>query len=239
MVVGGDIGPLYTTLHQCSEVCSRYVFRCYYFNGGDCLFIFLDGTLSFYDLSPRPTRNDPVIGGDTIGSCPDNGLCVSGLLRDSELGPVESPYTSNVVHAWSSAEKVVITYTYASSGTYNFRHINLFFYHIPTLGIGLPNIEIFVIEGSTATSLPYYITDNEDLTPEDSGRRDVTLSFLDGGQTSRAYRIEFDFESTNVQWLVLSEIIMCQLPATGKYVRIYYDAICIPPPSPSALQGKH
>ena len=68
-----------------------------------------DGTLTFYGLSPRPTRNDPVTDSDTIGSCSE--LCASGLLRDSELGPVESPYTSNVVHAWSSAEKVSITYT--------------------------------------------------------------------------------------------------------------------------------
>ena len=157
-------------------------------------------------------------GGDTIGSCSGNiELCTSGLLRDNELGPVESPYTRDVVHAWSSAEKVIITYTYASSGTYNFRHISLFFYHIPTLGIGLPKIELFASGGGT-TSLPYYITDNEDLSPEDSGRRDVTLSFLSGGQTSRTYRMEFDFEGTNVQWLVLSEIIMCRLPAAGMYM---------------------
>ena len=154
-------------------------------------------------------------GGDTIGSCSGNiEICASGLLRDDELGPVESPYTSNLVHAWSSAEKVIITYTYVSSDTYNFRHIGLFFYHIPTLGIGLPKIELFASRDGT-TSLSYYITDNEDLSPEDSGRRDVTLSFLSGGETSQMYRMEFDFEGTNVHWLVLSEIIMCDLPAAG------------------------
>ena len=29
--------------------------------------------------------------------------------------------------------------------------------------------------------------------------------------------MEFDFEGTNVQWFVLSEIIMCDLPAAGMY----------------------
>ena len=83
------------------------------------------------------------------------------------------------------------------------------------MGIGLPNIE--VILGISA--LPYFMLDNEDLTREDNGRRDVTLSLVNAvplALASDTYIMDFSFENTNIEWLVLSELTMCDQPLEGK-----------------------
>ena len=56
----------------------------------------------------------------------------------------------------------------------------------------------------------YYITGNENISQQDSMRHNVLLS-LTSVESTRFYRIQFDFENTDVEWLVLSETQHCSL----------------------------
>ena len=56
-----------------------------------------------------------------------------------------------------------------------------------------------------------FLTGNGDITQQDSMRRNVVLS-LSSVESTRIYRIQFDFENTDVEWLVLSETALCDLP---------------------------
>ena len=140
-------------------------------------------------------------------------------LVDGELGAVmSSGVTSSMVHAWSrSTGRVEITIEFDRAVLSSpIQHFNLFFYNIPSMGIGLPNIKLF---GGAATPLPYFLTGNQDISQDDDGRRNVTLSLINVSPLVkplvRVYRVEFDFNDADIDWLILSEVILCNEPNGG------------------------
>ena len=164
-----------------------------------------------------------------IDNVDDNAVysCIPGgatnvPLVDGELGAVmSSGVTSSMVHAWSrSTGRVEITITFNRDVLSSpIRHFNLFFYNIPSMGIGLPNIELFA--GTTSTTpLPYFLTGNQDISRDDNGRRNVTLSLINVlvSPLVRVYRVEFDFNDADIDWLILSEVILCNEPNGGMSV---------------------
>ena len=185
--------------------------------------------LLLYSLSPRPSSDPQSREDDTLGSCAFNGAdsayeCFGSAqkLTDGVLGSVGS-YNSTIVHAWSrAAGRIVVSYLYGALNEGSLRHFNLFFYNIPSMRIGLPNIEI--LTGSMSTPHPYRITGNGDITPDDNGLRSVTLSVV-SPNPSRTLRLVFTFEDTNIDWLVLSEIIMCPQPRAGMCV--FVCVLCV------------
>ena len=62
----------------------------------------------------------------------------------------------------------------------------------------------------------YHIFGNDDITQEDNMRRQILLSLRSTG-SSRSYTLQFDFENTDVVWLVLSETRLCRFPLQGMY----------------------
>ena len=190
------------------------VLKCYLFVIN---FVPLAAGLGSYALNRSPSSSgDPLAGGNTVGGCVnDNGVyrCIPRgstvvQLVDGELGAVMSSNVNNsTIHAWSrSTGRVEITYTFIDS--LSIRNFNLFFYNVPSMGIGLPNIELFA--GTTSTTpLPYFLTGNQDISRDDNGRRNVTLSLLEQSQSIRFYRVEFDFADTDIDWLILSEMVLC------------------------------
>ena len=80
------------------------------------------------------------------------------------------------------------------------------------MGIGLPSVTLY--RGSTEVG--YHIFGNDDITQEDNMRRQILLS-LRSTSSSRLYTLQFDFENTDVDWLVLSETRLCQFPLDGTY----------------------
>ena len=90
--------------------------------------------------------------------------------------------------------------------------MNLYFYSITSMGIGLPSVTVY--RGSTVVE--YHIFGNDDITQEDSMRRQILLS-LRSTSSSRSYTLQFDFENTDVDWLVLSETRLCRFPPQGIY----------------------
>ena len=59
---------------------------------------------------------------------------------------------------------------------------------------------------------------NDDITQEDNMRRQILLS-LRSTSSSRSYTLQFDFENTDVDWLVLSETRLCEVPFQGMYIK--------------------
>ena len=181
---------------------------------------------SFISISPRPSANDPLTGGDTLGArCgelsnqPNMVQCLAlstpplPPLIDGDLGPEGANYTNTMVHAWHrSTGTVTIEYTFDSSSSTAIRHINLYFYSITSMGIGLPSVTVY----RDSTVVEYHIFGNDDITQEDNMRRQILLSLRSTGSTRR-YTLQFDFEDTDVDWLVLSETRLCETPFLGMY----------------------
>ena len=90
--------------------------------------------------------------------------------------------------------------------------MNLYFYSITSMGIGLPSVTVY--RGSTAQVVEYHIFGNDELTQEDNMRRQILLS-LRSTSSSQFYTLHFDFENTDVDWLVLSETRLCEFPLQG------------------------
>ena len=74
-------------------------------------------------------------------------------LIDGDLGPEGTIYTNTMVHAWHrSTGTVTIEYTLDIST--EIRHMNLYFYSITSMGIGLPSVTVY--RGSTVHGgIPY------------------------------------------------------------------------------------
>ena len=181
---------------------------------------YIGSDFSFIDISPRPSVSDPLTGGDTIGvRCAEKSNMVQCVARssplpplvDGDLGPEGTNYTNTMVHAWHrSTGTVTIAYTYDSENSPAIRHVNLYFYSITSMGIGLPSVTVY--RGSTVVE--YHISGNNDITQEDNMRRQLLLS-LRSTSSSRFYTLQFDFENTDVDWLVLSETRLCKFPIQG------------------------
>ena len=140
-------------------------------------------------------------------------------LINGDLGPEGTNYTNTMVHAWHrSTGTVTIAYTYDSGNSPAIRHVNLYFYSITSMGIGLPSVTVY--RGSTAQVVEYHIFGNDDITQEDNMRRQILLS-LRSTSSSRLYTLQFKFENTDVDWLVLSETRLCRPPSQGTYINTH------------------
>ena len=183
-------------------------------------FIIAGNSYSHLEISTRPTNDDPVAGGDTIGSnCAIMTTAVqcsvtintSSPLIDGDLGPKGANYTSTMVHTWHRSVKNV-TINYVLSVETQIYQVNLYFYRITSMNIGLPSITL----SGDHTPLEHYIKGNGDLTQEDSMRRNVLLRLRSTTvPSSRFHSLQFNFESTDIDWLVLSETELCRNSPAG------------------------
>ena len=135
-------------------------------------------------------------------------------LIDGDLGPEGANYTNTMVHTWHrSTGTVTIEYTFDSGINTEIRHMNLYFYSITSMGIGLPSVTVY--RGSTVVE--YHIFGNDDISQEDNMRRQILLSLRSTSSSRTSYTLQFDFENTDVDWLVLSETRLCTVPLQGIY----------------------
>ena len=68
------------------------------------------------------------------------------------------------------------------------------------------------------TEVVQHIFGNDDIAQEDNMRHQILLS-LRSTSSSRSYTLQFDFENTDVDWLVLSETRLCIVPLKGMYIK--------------------
>ncbi len=170
-----------------------------------------DRRWSRYTATPAPGVFE---GESTEGSRCTNGTCLgpreifgsSGRLSDGEIGP-PTLNGAFVGHAWDQTVSIEFVYenlTPIISG------IVLYFYNIPSRGIGLPyNIRITSQSGEH----PYLLEGNNNLTQDEDGLRSVTLTpellSLSTNPSDR-FTIEFELHETDqIIWLFLTEVEIC------------------------------
>ena len=163
-------------------------------------------------ISPTPIayNNSPITGpgcfpdGDSL-SCP-GGI----LLGDSDSGSAE--LDTSKVFAWD--REVNIAFFLSPTKV---RQVNLFFYNIPSSGIGLPPAELFWSDTNLLNPdipLSHVIVGNQDLSQDDRTLRNVSLVVTtdrDSIPDYRYFRIRFIFpaETSQIDWILLSEVQLC------------------------------
>ena len=86
--------------------------------------------------------------------------------------------------------------------TTNVSKVVVYFFNSPTNAIGLPLIKV-IKPGNR--SVPYFFSDNDDLTQTDSQLRSVTLQLSQ--QPGTEFRFDFIFPSnSSINWFLVSEV---------------------------------
>jgi len=138
-------------------------------------------------------------------------------LGDSDAGSVE--LNTSRVFAWNREFSIAFVTSVATK----VRKVNLFFYNIPSSGIGLPPAELFwsnINPFNPEIPLSHVIVGNQDLSQKDGTLRNISL-LVTTDQDSifdyRFFRIHFTFpaETMLIDWILLSEVQLCR--ETGMY----------------------
>ena len=171
-----------------------------------------------FDQAPTAYNNSPTNPGD---SCVADmyGLSCRGyeLLEDGNFGSANLD-TSKVL-AWNREINIVLERT---QSTLRVNQVNLFFYNIPSSGVGLPPVELYWSSSSIFPVLPenplsYVIIGNQDLRQDDSTLQNVSLVVTSNTANYRNFLIRFTFPGTSlIDWILLSEVQLCGV--AGVYV---------------------
>ena len=182
-----------------------------------CIFFLISVSLSILGLTPAPIAynnsptTDPRVQCVDIG--PSTHLCPgNGTLDDMDTGSAD--LDASKVLAWD--REVSIAFTFAPTKV---NRVNLFFYNIPSSGIGLPPAELYW--GITDAFFPenflsHVIVGNQDLSQNDRTPRNVSLVVTtDQNNTQipdyRHFGIRFTFPETSlIDWILLSEVQLCR-----------------------------
>ena len=168
-----------------------------------------------YNNSPT-TGPGCVLDGDSLS-------CGGGaILIDNDIGSAE--LNTGKVFAWDREISVVFT----TSIPTKVRKVNLFFYNIPSHGIGLPPTELFwsdVNVFNPDNTLSHVIVGNQDLSQDDRTLRNVSLVVTTDQSSIADYRyfhIHFTFpaETILIDWILLSEVQLCGGAGTCVSVKV-------------------
>ena len=176
----------------------------------------LVNTVAFHFLTPAPNvynnspTSDPLVACIEPGADSNTRICPgNGLLEDMDLGSAD--LNTSKVFAWNG--EVSIAFTFAATQV---SQVNLFFYNIPSSGVGLPPAELYWSDGNpTLPEIPlsHVIVGNQDLSQGDRTLRNVSLVVTtDQAQSNyRYFRVRFTFPETGlIDWILLSEVQLCE-----------------------------
>ena len=158
----------------------------------------------FFGFSTRPTM---CIHITTALICP----AIRVPIINGTFGDTPSNIDPSEFLAWSESSRFTINRSGGDNTLDTLRQINLYFYHDPTLGIGLPELTLSVSNSDTdvGSSLTYTILNNQDLTLDDAQVRNVTLAFTET-ITGPVNRVHITFALTNsIGQFAVSEIQLC------------------------------
>ena len=181
-------------------------------------------------FTPRPTAYNNSCTSDPLVPCipgSNNGLnCLgNGLLEDMDVGSAD--LNTSKVFAWN--REVSIAFTFAATQV---NQVNLFFYNIPSSGVGLPPAELYWSNSNPTLPgnlLSHVIVGNQDLSQDDSTPRNVSL-VVTGDQPQSNYRylrVRFTFpaETSLLDWILLSEVQLCG--AAGVCVCVHVSIVYV------------
>ena len=170
--------------------------------------------ISFHATFPGAFFGSPTIPTYCINAtslaCTTDPLTLN-RLTDGEYGNGSDRVDYSQFIAWNNNSRVTLTRSGSTSALNSVRTVNLFFYHDPALGIGLPvfNLSGSINERTPGAPLPYTILGNQDLGAGDAQVRNVTLALTQSivGDANR-FHIAFSLIS-GIQQFALSEVELC------------------------------
>ena len=178
-----------------------------------CLFIAVDPTrISLFEPLPGDFFGNSTIPDSCTGV--PSLICIDlsiNPLTDGEYGDTSNGVDSSQFIAWSESSRFTLTRAGGTDTLVSVRTINLFFYHDPALGVGLPELTIgaSTSEADLGDPLQYNILGNQDLAAGDAQVRNVTIA-LSRNIAGDANRIHIAFSPANgVQQFALSEVELC------------------------------
>ena len=153
----------------------------------------------FYDvINPAPFNGSNLTTTGT--NCDNAGTCnVPSKLSDGDFGPLDS-LTGQLGRFFAfnqndSRLNFIVTT--------NVSKVVVYFFNSPTDAIGLPLIK--VIKSRSQTVVPYFFSDNDDLTQTDSQLRTVILQLSQESDTE--FRLDFIFpNNSRIDWFLVSEV---------------------------------
>jgi len=168
-----------------------------------------------YRATPFPIayNNSPTTGPLCVSDVGSLSCASGALLVDSDTGSAE--LDTSGVFAWD--REVNIDFVFSQTKV---RQVNLFFYNIPSSGIGLPPSELFWSNTNFLNPdnpLSHVIVGNQDLSQDDRTLRNFSLVVTTDYDIDpiifdyRYFRIHFTFpaETSLLGWILLSEVQLC------------------------------
>ena len=157
----------------------------------------------FNGVSTTPTIPNCLNLGSEI-LCDENSIATI-ILTDGAFGDEGGSIDPTKFIAWSDSSRISIQHAGAVAAV---KQANLFFYHEPASGVGLPE---FTLSASTSDTilgdpLTYTILGNQDLSQDDAQVRNVTLALTEL-PTESTNRFHIGFTLTDsIQQFAISEI---------------------------------
>ena len=126
------------------------------------------------------------------------------VFTDGIVGDETGTLSPAAFHAWNTDSSINFQHTTAAV-----RQLNLFFYHSPSMGIGLPQFTLITASSPslTGTPLQYTLLGNQDLISGDATVRNVTIA-LATTKSNTFFHIKFAMTSEIHQFAV-SEVQLC------------------------------
>ena len=169
-------------------------------------------------IIPTRVRFQTPFPGDFFGhpTRPEGSSCISltgeiictdvhdTVFTDGIVGDETGTLSPAAFYAWNTDSRINFEHTTAAV-----RQLNFFFYHNPSLGIGLPQFT-FITTGSsvlTGTPLQYTLLRNQDLSSGDATVRNATIA-LTTTKSNTFFHIKFAMTSEIHQFAV-SEVQLC------------------------------
>ena len=210
---------------KCQSRCSTLLLYCRTI----LFFCLIASGLVQFQLNPNPVEYDSGIiratGGPGLptSGCSGTSL-VSCLASSTPIGDDVRESTSLTDLSSTLAWNQDVTITIGLNTLTRVRGVNLFFYNIPSMGIGFPH-EIELTWGDNTiivdNPLRHAVLGNTDLSQSDNSLRNVTIAVLPDniGDMYRAVSITFRFSDTSgIRWLILSEVEIC---TEGTHIYVY------------------
>ena len=170
-------------------------------------------------ITPATARFQEPFPGDFFGHStrPEGTSCIpltseiictdvhDTVFTDGIVGDETGTLSPAAFHAWNNDSRINFEHTTAAV-----MQLNLFFYHNPSMGIGLPQFTL-TTTGSpalTGTPLQYTLLGNQDLSSGDATVRNVTIALTTTKSNNTFFNIEFAMTSEIHQFAV-SEVQLC------------------------------
>ena len=157
----------------------------------------------FFGNSTTPTCGSVT---DEVLGCSPNEIPIT----DGENGDTSDGIISSEFLAWNESSRIFIVRSGGTDTLANMRQFNLYFYHEPSAGIGLPEFTLSASTSDTTpgTPLKYTFHNNQDLSVDDAQIRHITLALTES-ITVPANRFHIEFNTSYIQQFAISEVQLC------------------------------